>query len=255
MPKITVWKCSRTGKIFQDREKYKKHLMSVRNERAIRRCIEIDTDNTAKWFADFRAKEQTITELTQSIIDNQEMFWRSAAHNNGHDWSGVGKKIYKKVVMPIPHLVKFTAFGLRWADSVSNSHHCPVGGVTNWHSDMSKPQGYPGWTGQINWQVEFPPEWSYVYIGADLLDGSGIHKGGGGGGGYNSSTNCQTFQYHCVIFAHDWPGLYAVEMRNRELARINKERLAAWKFVGGQSAVTPVSKLPEDWQMPALEQL
>jgi len=255
MPQILVWKCPRTGKLFEDKSKYSAHLKSIRSERAVRRKLESDNNELQQWFTEFRSVERTIAELPQAIIDNQYMFWRAAARNNVHDWAGVGKKSHKKVVMPIPKLVKFTQFDCRWDSNISNTHSCPIGGVMNWGGRSDGPRDYPGWRGIIEWEVEIPKEWKSCYIGGDLFDGSTVYTGTGGGGGYNETTGCQTFGYGCNIFAHDWPGLYAVEMRKQSLAQINRDKQNVWRIVGGNSTVTPVTELPDDWHLPLLDAL
>lgn len=255
MPQITVWKCPISGKIFEDRQKYSQHLLNLRQQRSIKRKISADSEKLNNWFTCFRAVERNIEELKTAVIDNQEMFWKAAASKNTHDWSIVGVKQHKKVTLPIPILVEFTEFNFTWSPLVSNTHDCPVGGVNNWYRKSDLPSGYPGWFGSIAWKVKCPPEWSSVYIGSDLFDGTLIHKGSGGGGSYDEKTGCQKFSYTCRIYAHDWPGLYAGEMRKHALNKINQNRQDVWNYVGGNSTVTPITTLPSDWVAPELEKL
>ena len=95
------------------------------------------------------------------IIANQDLFWAEAAAGDKHDWSIIGKT-RKGVACPVPRLLEFTKFDLRWSDEVSNSHSCPVGGVENWGGRVKMPdgtdapRGYPGWTGRVDWIVAGP---------------------------------------------------------------------------------------------------
>ena len=41
----------------------------------------------------------------------------------------------------------------RFSDKVSNTHGCPIGGVTNWRCEGNLPKGYPGWTGRFEGRV------------------------------------------------------------------------------------------------------
>jgi len=146
----------------------------------------------------------------------------------------VGKK-RKGVVCPIPQLLGFTEFRLTWNDNVSNSHSCPVGGVTNSGvRDTDAPTGYPGWEGRADWVYAWPKEWDGCYLGGDLFGGFGnygrarAHTGSGGSGGtvFSKKHGCYvtTCGYSLNIFASDWPGL----------ARYRDKQIV-WKELGGKT--------------------
>jgi len=40
-----------------------------------------------------------------------------------------------------------------FSDKVSNTHRCPIGGITNWGCRPGKPRGYPGWEGRFEGRV------------------------------------------------------------------------------------------------------
>jgi len=110
---------------------------------------------------------------------------------------------------------------MHWNDSVSNSHSCPVGGVTCWSSHEAKdgrPRGYPGWQGRVEWIVAWPKEWDGHYLGGDLFSKGTFrtgrqraHTGTGGGGGmrFSEKHGCYVMShgYDFRIFAADWPGM------------------------------------------------
>lgn len=223
MSQILVWKSDEDGKIFEDKKKYQLHLRKLARVRRERRRIEINESLKDQVWAELYEREQTIEDWACMVINHQDLFWAEAAAGDKHDWSIVGKT-YKKVVCPIPRLLEFTRFDMRWSDSVSNSHSCPHNGVTNFSQSYNRqqgknlPEGYPGWTGRADWIVAWPKEWDGYYLGSDLFSYSTFrtgrqraHTGTGGGGGlsYSQKHGCyiQSCGYDLKIFAADWPGL------------------------------------------------
>ncbi len=237
MSQILVWKSDADGKLFEDKNKYTAHLRKLARHRNAQRKLTIaEAEKDAVW-AELYEREQSIDDWMQMVIDNQHLFWAEAALGDPYDWQNVGKKISRRKdaqVMPMPKVLKIT-HRLQWSDSVSNSHSCPVGGVTNWGDRTpGAPRGYPGWQGQIEWLVEWPKEFDYVYLGSDLFSrgsfSSGRQRahtgtGGGAGGHFNKEFNtwCQRPQYSFSIFASDWPGM----------ARYYEKR-KMWSLIGGK---------------------
>jgi hypothetical protein len=231
---IIAWKCEADGKIFEDKKKYQNHLRKLAKVRRERRRIEVaEAERDALW-APLYEREQSLEEWRDMVIANQDLFWAEAAKQDPYDWSGVGK-VRKGVAMPVPRLLEFTEFRLKWNDMVSNSHSCPHNGMTNWgghNTERGAPRGYPGWEGRVEWIVAWPKEWAGVYLGGDLFNGLGgrnggrqrAHTGTGGGGGdyYDKKHKCyvQRFGYSFEMFAADWPGL----------AR-HREKMLMWKVL------------------------
>ena len=222
--KITVWKCDHTGKLFEDHDKYKRHLRKLARERQQRRKLEIVVSEADAWWAAAYEREMSISEFKNFIIENQSRFWQEAARAQGYNWSKVGKT-YQGTVCPVPRLLEFAKFDLVWSDSVSNTHSCPHNGVMNWGCKADKPVGYPGWRGRVEWIVEFPEEWRGVYLGGDLFRGqrTRCHTGTGGGGssGHSKQYNCYTQQYgyEFKLYAADWPGMARGESK-RQFAEV-----------------------------------
>lgn len=220
---ITAYKSDTDGKIFEDKAKYTAHLRKLARHRNAQQKLQIaESVKDAAW-AELYEREQSIDDWMQMVIDNQHLFWAEAAAGDPYDWDSVGKKVGRgknAQVMPQPRVLKIT-HRLRWSDSVSNSHSCPVGGVKCWGSNEAKdgrPRGYPGWQGQIEWLVEWPKEFDSVYLGSDLFSRGTFHSGrqrahtgtGGGAGGHMNkefNTWCQKPGYSFSIFAADWPGM------------------------------------------------
>jgi hypothetical protein len=207
MPKILVWKCPKTGKLYEAKDKYVVHLKKLAKQNRVRRKFELDEAILDTWWNNFRDTEMSLEQLFKAIIENQNYFWNDGASVNPYDWQNVGKAKKRKIAMPVPELVEFTQDVLRWSNEVSNTHSCPRNGVQNWGRKLDKPTGYPGWTGRLAWKVKWPKEFQHYYLGGDLFDGprSLIHTGTGGGGGWVNGY--QSFSYDVKIFADDWPGL------------------------------------------------
>jgi hypothetical protein len=218
MSVITAYKSDADGKIFEDKVKYQRHLRKLAQVRRERRRIEVEETLKDSIWAGLYECEQSIEQWRDMIIANQDLFWAEAAAHDKHDWSIVGKK-RKGVACPVPRLLEFTEFRLAWSDHVSNSHDCPVGGVTNWgNRDPDAPTGYPGWQGRMDWVYAWPKEWDGHYLGGDLFGGfanhygrSRVHTGTGGSGGtvFSKKHNCYVTScgYSVNVFAADWPGL------------------------------------------------
>jgi hypothetical protein len=223
MSQVLVWKSDVDGKLFEDKLKYQSHLRKLARHRNAQRKLQIaESAKDAAW-AELYEREQSIDDWCQMVIDNQHLFWAEAALGDPYDWQNVGKKIRRgknATTMPAPRLLKIT-HSLRWNDCVSNSHACPVGGVTCWSSHEAKdgrPRGYPGWHGRIDWLVAWPRDFDGFYLGSDLFSRGSFQSGrqrahtgsgGGGSGHFNKEfdTWCQRPGYDFSIFASDWPGL------------------------------------------------
>ena len=236
---ITAYKSDADGKIFEDKAKYQAHLRTLARHRNAQRKLQIaEAAKDAAW-AELYEREQSIDDWCQMVIDNQHLFWAEAALGDPHDWECVGKKSGRgknAIVVPMPRLLKIT-HGLRWSDMVSNSHSCPVGGVTCWSSreaEDGRPRGYPGWHGQISWLVEWPKELDSYYLGSDLFSQGTFRSGrqrahtgtgGGAGGHFNQEFNtwCQRPGYDFKIFASDWPGM-ARHYQKRKMWQTLSER-------------------------------
>ena len=235
--KITVWKCDHTGKLFEDHSKYKAHLRKLARERQQRRKLEVVVSEADAWWAEAYQREMSIEDFKNFIIENQSRFWQEAARSEGYKWTQVGKT-HRAVVCPVPKLLEFTKFDLRWSDSVSNTHSCPHNGAMNWASeDASLPTGYPGWRGAVEWIVEFPEEWRSVYLGGDLFQGrrARCHTGTGGGGstGYSKKHGCYTqrYGYEFRVYAADWPGMARGESKRQFVEVLEGRRNSTTIFV------------------------
>jgi len=218
---ITAYKCDEDGKIFEDKSKYTAHLRKLARHRNAQRRLQVDENLKDQIWASLYECEQSLEQWFDMVIANQDLFWAEAAAGDPYDWQNVGKKLGRGKNagnVPMPKVLKIT-HSMRWSDSVSNSHSCPHNGVTNWGGRVEgAPRGYPGWTGRVDWIVEWPKEFDGIYLGSDLFSRgtfcTGRQRahtgtGGGGGGHFNKEFNtwCQSPGYSFDIFAADWPGM------------------------------------------------
>lgn len=239
MSQITVWKCDQTGKLFEDKVKYQSHLRKLARERNTKRKLTVIEAEADAWWQAAYNKEMTIDQWRQFVIDNQSRFWAEAAKTDPFDWNYIGKKNTRGkngVHCPIPELLEFTEFNVRWNPTVSNSHSRPHNGVTCWSSREAqdgRPTSYPGWSGRVEWIVRWPKEWDGVYLGSDLFrDGyntrTRAYTGTGGGGGirWSEKHQChvQSFGYDFRMFAADWPGMARLIAKEQMMQVLKGER-------------------------------
>lgn len=102
---------------------------------------------------------------------------------------------------------------------VSNTHCCPIGGVTNWGSKPDKPTGYSGWIGRI-W-VAYRGEMHgrggpYFEDSSSALKALRLHTGTGGYGSYRGPWHdlfedseirklVSLYSWDLKFFDADWP--------------------------------------------------
>lgn len=198
---ITAYKCDETGKLFDDRTKYIRHLKKVAKDRLLVKKIERNHRSDQQWWHDnFWNRVRSLAQLRLAILHHRDVF----AIN------GVKNYLTSKTLKPTP-IIDFQVFSLSWSSQVSNSHDCPHDGVINfWRRDESLPISYPGWTGRIEYTVQSFPDQLGCYPGSsDMWKNTRIHSGTGGGGGHEDQrkNNCQSFGYDFYLFASDWPAM------------------------------------------------
>ena len=199
MTKITAYKCPDTGKLFEHIKDYRSHrkkvLAKLAREREIKNAAELDQ----KWWEkNFWHGVKSLAQLKAAIMLHRDVlalrglkFDRSLPH-----------------VKPTP-IVEITEFSLTYNDHISNTHSCPHNGVNNLGRYNTRPLGYSGWHGRIDYRVQSCAKQSYCYPGGgDMWKGTRIHTGTGGGGGFKEPTQTQSFGYDITLWAADWPVMH-----------------------------------------------
>lgn len=139
----------------------------------------------------------------------------------------------------IPLKVVGFRWEIRWSETVSNSHDCPLNGVTNWgNRNADAPSSYPGWTGRVWIRYNRLPDSS----GSDGFENTLTHTGTGGFGSYdgpwkaiasahhhayghkNKKSEPNVYSWDYRFFAADWPGVSENEVKRRNWAVLQNKK-------------------------------
>lgn len=195
--KIQVHKCRFTGKLFENRKDFIKHLKVLRKEFRSEREFNRVKRSRDDFFRNMRETVSSAAELEQFIRDNWKMFCWNSVVVEREMWR---RKV--KVNEDLYPLLEDVSITLKYSHSISNTHNCPInGGVTNWSGDNDKPRSYPGWSGDIHYTISYPgkvPEG--MGFPSDIFKKTGIEIGGGGG-------SLNSFSFSLTLFFADWPQL------------------------------------------------
>jgi hypothetical protein len=134
---IHAYKHAPTGQIFEKKKDYEKCKKAYdEKQESIRKKAEIEA-NWEKLVNEPRLTATSLQDLATKVMD-----------------------LYNKINNPYSlYMTKLTITG-KYQANVSNSHHCPIGGVTNWggrgqdSEGKPLPTGYPGWQGQYSCEIE-----------------------------------------------------------------------------------------------------
>lgn len=209
MPQILVWQCPHTKKLFEDQQEYKNHLTKLARERRKVKHNNLIRSTFFEWLAEERLKVDSIDDLSQWLLDNQRIIMDAANLIPCGNWAD--DRFYDSDLFTS---INFS--NLRWGPSISNSHSCPKGGVTNWGGrdtfadGTPKPNGYPGWQGRVGGSLKRLKKHMSNYPASGFFKLVGIHTGTGGGGN-------ESFGWDVKIFADEWPGP-AAEITFKKLA-------------------------------------
>jgi hypothetical protein len=218
MSQVLAWKSDSDGKLFEDKTKYTKHLRKLAAIRGNERKMAKAAAAREQFLIDMGNTVTSIEHLEQFIADNWKWFVANGAAQN--TWRKEGKFNHKLVSIDI---------NVQWSDSVSNTHRCPRGGVTNWSQSANRakglnlPEGYPGWRGDIQFHVDagcsdHKTPRPYSGFGSDYFDQTIVQTGSGGSG------NGQKYSYGLDLFAADFPGMMNA-----------RERVKVWNTISDQN--------------------
>ncbi len=184
----TGYQCKRDGTLFSNKRDFVKHLRAVRSNVHFKIRYNNKQRNFAKSLEDL-SNQHTFDDIIAWVENNPKFFLDRIIHTIP-DWKKKYPNIYDEFSVMITYL------DVSYSDSVSNTHSAPRSGVQNWPGDSSKPRGYPGWSGRIEYKVSHP-----LGFGSDMFHGIGINTGSGGGRGNGQ------YGYYVKFFAADWIGL------------------------------------------------
>ena len=192
----TAFLCPWTAKIFGTKRQYVTHLKALRGSRMHARARVVHYNRIRENFNN----QPTFEKVIEWIELHPEFFFDTYVMRDPflcHDYSAE-----KLAVQRENFEIKIVGLSLRWNPNVSNTHHCPHNGVTNWGGRKeSAPHGYPGWYGRIEFTTKIiNPDTGTAgirSIGGRCLEGTGVHTGTGGGG--------DVYGYEAMFFDADWP--------------------------------------------------
>lgn len=155
MPKIEVWKCPHTSKLFEDEKRYRNHLKALSRQRIARRKYQ-EIRNSVNDIIKGAQNVANAQELVDYIIEHQKEFMIYGTFNDSTDARKMHEALEKGWKIHFPKLRELT-IDTRWSSEVSNSHNCPRDGYTNWggnNKDGRNKRSYPGWQGRIEMSLD-----------------------------------------------------------------------------------------------------
>jgi hypothetical protein len=221
MSKVLVWKSDSDGHLFEDQQKYVKHLRKLARERIkIRKIAKMNAIRLE--FIKIMGQVKSFTDLEKFIKDNWSWFF----HN------GLSHQLWGNVRRTrTEHQLDTITITGEWTPMLSNSHNCPIGGVTNWGGSPDKPRGYPGWKCRMACRIKTG---AYTFrkmkffedmLGSDYFTETTLNTGTGSGGSPNDK-GVSMCQYSLNLFADDFPGLKEAH-----------DRAEVWNALGGQKLI------------------
>lgn len=184
--RVTVWKCRRTGALFEETIEYRRHLARLAAQRQFKRNRIARLAKADEVLAG-RENLKSFEEIAAWLEANGRLLVERQLVR-----SGFRKRNQTKI--PKDFCFKEVEFReMRWNDKCSNSHSAPKGKKTNWDRKTG-PTGYPGFRGHIHFYLTGYPDFS-----SKILDDTAIHSGSGGGG--------DRLSFSVTLFAEEWPAL------------------------------------------------
>lgn len=252
MSQVLVWKSDSDGKLFENKEKYQKHLRKLAAARRAEKIV-LQMEAERELFLDKMGQVKSVDELNQFVKDNWRWFWANGAQHDFYRWGS-----NKNESAPFHEYHEVVIHGLRFVEKLSNSHNCPRKGVDNFDTradyNKGKPTSYPGWLGHINIKVKPPMSkhkkdpYMHDGWGSSYFNRTIINTGSGGGGG---GTVFKSYSYDVKLWAADFPVMYEELRKKQWVEKENQERDHVWRTMGGKAGTAVlVANVPEGWTVP-----
>lgn len=201
MPKIEVWKCPKTKKVFFGRDEYAEHIVALRKRLNVERA----------WKRE-RALIRERVEYAVANISNTKVlaeYVKKHFHDIMIAWNA-SNPVIAEVIREM-EMTDFHFSNMYYREHCSNSHVAPRDGVTNWGGrDENTPTGYPGFSCRVHYTVKNSPPSSDKRL--KLSGGNRIcvdvrnaltYIGIRTSGGSTKSTTGES-TYGCTIFLSDF---------------------------------------------------
>lgn len=213
MPIVQAYKCTRTKKLFEEKDKYLAHLKvlaleSFRDKEGHAREAIIKSK-----FDDMRKNARALEDVSQWLMAHQRYLVHLSVLYN---------KLSPKKARVSNFMTDITFKDVIYEFWGRNSHEFPLNGELNFKGDPNKIKGYPCIRCDIH------------YAGSDCNalpdlgpDFTGIMFGSGGGGDGQH-------EYQAMLFAEDWPFIgasFLFDARNQPLSEA-RTRILTYAFPG-----------------------
>lgn len=205
MPRVDAWLCTRTNHLFRTEREYKSHMRSMARDSLQRKKAKQYIEQHVKMIQELPDIVDIVRELPRILVSYLTV-----------------AKGFKFEESP-EELFTFN-LELQFSDSVSNTHSCPRGGVTNWGGNKKDaPRGYPGWKGRIQYRThksfcKVSNDYRKGIRSTDLLKLFGIHTGAGSGN--KAEDGAMVHGYQVELFGTDFPLPYEKVMKKRMMDTI-----------------------------------
>jgi len=193
MPQVRMWKCPKTGKLFEDLDEYRQHLREVASERFMRRKA-VDFVRAAT--SELRC-QSSFEDIAEWIVANSTMLAVRAAYHNAIGW----RQGEPNLIPPFFFIRHVEFKDMEWREAIRHNNHAPLGQPTD--RDVAS----SGWYGRLI----FRAKGDHYCITRDLFAETGINlcNGVGGDGRY---------RYQVILFDEDFPNLSVMSRLRQEAA-------------------------------------
>lgn len=206
MPLVYIWKCPKTGKLFEDKSKYIKHLRNLGIQNRIQRQKDVYRNKWNDLLKELHACS-TDYEIVNWIEDHsKELLMNALKHDTFRTHVPKFINDFK---------IKITSFKLKYNPNIACSHSAPRGHKTNWGGNPKiGPSHFPGWEAHLEFGFshEIPTFFSNVFNGTGIYTGTGSswnkfeHDG----------VKYKGLHSHVTLWADDWPGLKMMHVLTHE---------------------------------------
>ena len=151
MPKVLVWKCPHTGKLFEQKRRYDAHLRRLSRIRCANRKWRQLEDDTVGLIKDIQ-QVNNMQEWCEFIFNNQKAFIiYGCLKKSFGDPEHIKEAMENGWNIKVPKIQGIDIYRCNYSDSTRNTHSCPRNGKTNWGGRAEHGiRGYPGWSGNIH---------------------------------------------------------------------------------------------------------
>lgn len=206
MPQVIVWKCPQTGKLFEDKSKYFKHLRALGINRRIQRQKDV-----------YRKKWESLVYELNSLSDDDSIAAWIESNSKFLLMNSLNRGLIKTHVPKYINefKIKVTRFKLKYNPAKACTHDAPRGQRTNWHGNNELGSShFPAFEAHL----EFGCSHDFPGFFSDLFRDTGICTGTGSTWTSFEHDGIKFKGYHSYVtlWEDDWPGLKMIHALTHE---------------------------------------